>query len=236
MLIVTAGSGDYNYWKTIKYNEDKCKEFGYSIKTYDLGGLGFGTSVEDPRCKSKFRRVKSAMKPELLLDAVCGTTEDDVVWIDGDATLIRPIDEIAEDDSFDIGLTVRPKRVNKKTHYINAGVIFVKNRIESKLFLQDWIHAMPPIPNLNTDVKPSNYSDQQVLEETLLLPNIDVVPWDAFMTVHDVHGARVKFFECAEYNDFGSCEYMRPPAVDTKIIHFKGYLMDRITEYVERFL
>ena len=236
MLIVTAGSGDYNYWKTIRYNEARCIEFGYGIKIYDLGGLWFGEAVNDSRCESKFRRVKSAMKPELILKAL-NETDDDVTWIDGDAFLVRPIDEIEADTSFDIGLTVRPKRVNKKTHYINAGVIFVKNNPAGRGFVEAWIEAMPPVPT-DTTVKPKHYSDQMTLEETLVLPNIDVIPWDSYGSVHEVHGARVKFFECSKYNNFNLhlLAVWKGPDEDTKILHFKEHGMNRLNQYIEEFL
>ena len=237
MLIVTAGSNNYPFHITIRYNEQKCKEFGYAFQVYDTGGLGFGTPVDDPRCESRFRRVKSAMKPELILDALTHTKEPLVVWIDGDATLIKPIDELLQDDSFDVGLTVRLKSSVKKTHYINAGVVMIKNNERGKQFVQSWIDAMPPVPPINTAVKPPNYSDQQTLEEKLLLPNITVVPWDAFLSVHTICGARVKLFDCERYNNFWiwNGEHYRAPG-ETKVLHFKGHKMHRILSYDKEFL
>lgn len=237
MLIVTAGSDNYKFHLTINYNLQKAKEFGYDTQVYDLGGLGFGEAIDDPRCQSRFRRVKSAMKPELLKKAM-ESDHRTIVWIDGDATLIRPIDEIEQDNSFDIGLTIRPKVNRKKSHYTNAGVVFIKNNEAGKQFVQTWVDAMPDVPDLNTATKPPNYSDQQTLEETLLLPNINVVPWDAFGTIHNVLGARIKFFECRKYNNFWlhKMEIWKAPDPDTKILHFKGYRMRRLKGYAEEFL
>lgn len=238
MLIVTAGSGNYSYFKTINYNIAKAKEFGYPISVYDLGGLEFGIKINDERCASKFRRVRSAMKPEVIQLALAGTQEKTVVWIDGDATLIKPIDEIDKDDSFDIGLTIRPKPGHKKSHYINAGVVFVKNNPAGKDFINQWVEAMPEVPDLDTMTKPPDYSDQQTLEETLLLPNINVIPWDAYGSVHNVCGARVKFFECEKYNNFWlhKGEVWKAPPEHTKILHFKGYRMRRLKNYAKDFL
>ncbi len=236
MLIVTAGSGNHAYWKTIRYNEMKCKEFRYSIKVYDLGGLGFGTLVNDPRCKSKFRTIRATLKPEIILDTLKNTVEEHIVWIDGDATLIKPINEIEVDVSFDVGLTVRPKVKIKKTQYINTGVVFLKNNENAKRFVEKWIEAIPPAPSMDITKKPKGHAEQAFLEEKVLLPNIDVVPWDAFFTVHEVHGIKVKFFDCERYNNFWGPKHMQPPAVDTKIIHFKGHGMKRLDRYVEKFL
>jgi hypothetical protein len=177
------------------------------------------------------------MKPELILDSL-GGAHSTVVWIDGDATLIKPIDEIKQDNSFDVGLTIRPKVNNKKTHYINAGVVIIKNNKAGKEFVEAWVKAMPQVPKLDTITKPPNYSDQQTLEEILLLPNINVIPWDAFGTVHEVLGARVKLLECRQYNNFWLPRRKDAiaPDPDTKVLHFKGHSMKYLTDYHDKFL
>ncbi len=233
MLVVTAGSGNYDFAATIRYNEGECAHHGYDFRVYDLGGLGFGIQPDDPRCTSNVRRVKSAMKPELILETLY-STEQNVVWIDGDATLIDDIDEVF-DDTFDVGITVRPPRQRKKTHYINAGVLFFKNCIESKLFIEDWIDAFPPRPRDVTLVPPRDYSDQSTLEEKILLPNIEGALWDQIGSVHTVHGARVKLLPCATYNNFWCMKAPVQPPNGSKIIHFKGHRMNRLRPYLERF-
>ena len=236
MLIVTAGSWNYDYWKTIRYTEAKCKEFGYSIRVYDMGGLGFGIPVKDPRLEFKFRTLKATVKPKVILDALNNTTESFVVWIDGDAALIKPIDEVELDTSFDVGLTVRPKSNHRTTQYINTGVVFIKNNENGKRFVEKWIEAIPPVPEIAKTEKPKAYYEQLFLEEKVLLPNIEVIPWDAFLTVHMIDGIRVKFFECTRYNNFMSPGHWVPPGAETKILHFKNHDMDRLDEYVGKFL
>jgi hypothetical protein len=235
MRVVTAGSGNYAFADTIRYNEANCKKYGYDFKVYDLGGLGFGTKVDDPRVQSKFRRVKSAMKPELLREAIA-TYDGPVAWIDGDATLIKPIDEVFNAEPWDVGITVRPKRTNKKTTYINAGVFFAR---QSGLgFVEEWIDAMPPVPDLDALTKPPNYSDQQTLENEILLPEIKEPLWDLTWETRMVRGYKVKFFPCEIYNNFWcirSPHYELGPG-KTKVIHFKGHRMHRLGDYHERFL
>ena len=251
MLIVTAGSHHHpKYKRTIEYCKRECERYGYKCQVYDLGGLGFGTPVSDERMNSKFRTLRYAIKPELVLRSMNETEEEFVVWIDGDATLIGRIDELESDDSFDVGLTVRPKREVKKTAYINAGVLFFKNNAASKKFLQDWITAMGP-PPLNTETNPKEYCDQNVLESKLLIPAINIPFWDVIGETYNVCGARVKFLECTQYNNFwshnGPDRMFHSP--DMKIIHFKGRhwastknvvfegeIMDVLAAYSKRFL
>jgi len=68
--------------------------------------------------------------------------------IDGDAFLINKIDEVLEDD-FDIGVTLRPKKIFEKIRKmgfeaeLNIAVIFFK--IDSKriqIFIEEWIKEM----------------------------------------------------------------------------------------------
>lgn len=236
MLIITAGSDNYLFNLTINYCGDRASEYGYEFLVYDLGGLERGYKINDPRCASRFRKVKSAMKPELILHALENTVESMVVWIDGDATLIRPIDEV-DDGSFDVAVTVRPKCSQKKTHYINAGVIFVKNNTKGRTFIKAWVDAMPQIPALNTQTKPLNYSDQQTLEERILLPNIDTPFWDSIGRVYKINGVRIKLLDCERYNNFWLMRTpITAPSEDTKILHFKGHKMHRLSSYHERFL
>ncbi len=238
MLVVTAGNDRYDYKKTILHCTAACGWFGYDMITYDLGGLGFGTPWSDPRCESKYRQVVYSMKPEMILAGMKHASPNElVVWIDGDATLISPIDELEADYSFDVGVTVRPKRVKRKTHYINAGVLFVRNTVAGRWFVNHWNSRLPLIDDVNPEQKPRGGSDQSVLEEELLLPNINVVPWDAFNTVHYACGTRVKFFEGEVYNNLRvhAPETWEPPG-RAKILHFRNHTMDRLDDYVAEFL
>jgi hypothetical protein len=221
MLILTAGSDHGTYASTIRFCEAKCKEFGYKFKVYDLGGLGFGIPIDDPRLTSEFRIMRYSIKPELILKTLNSTDEEFVVWIDGDAMLVERIDELEADDSFDVGVTVRPSVVKKKSNYINAGVLFFKNNAASKHFLQEWMTAMGP-PPFDAKERPSGYCDQVNLEEKILLPAIGVPLWDIIGSVHEIDGTRVKLLDCNQYNNFFShgIEPYHDPSM--KVIHFKG--------------
>jgi len=224
MLIVTAGSNhNPKYERTIRYCKKECNKYGYKFQVYDLGGLGFGTPISDVRMESKFRTLRYAIKPELVLKSLNTTNEEFVAWIDGDATLIGNIDELEADKSFDIALTVRPKREIKKSNYINAGVFFCKNNDRSKKFLSDWIETLGPAP-LDAEKDPKYYCDQVRLEEDLVMPVVKVPLWDVMQSVYEIRGAKVKILNCTQYNNYWShrgfdrMEYS--PSI--KILHFKG--------------
>ena len=236
MLVVTAGNNKYDYQKTIRFCLDKCKQFNYKTIVYDLGGLGFGYPVNDSRCTSAHRNIVYSMKPELILDAMQYASPTELVaWIDGDATLIAPIDEL-ETDIFDVGVTVRPKVNRRKTSYINAGVFFVRNTYNGKQFMKYWISQMPAVPPLHTKQKPKGYSDQEVLE-SILLSSVEVIPWDAFNTTHSVAGANLKILEGDIYNNLRvhEPETREAPGI-AKILHFRNHTMDRLDKYAEDYL
>jgi hypothetical protein len=240
VLIVTAGSRHRRFELTICFCEEMCKEYGYQFKAYDLGGLGFGIPVNDLRLSSKHRVLRYSIKPKLILDTLNNTDEELVVWVDGDATLVGRIDEIDVDASFDVGVTVRPKRAIKKTSYINAGVLFFKNNAASKKLLQEWIMAMGPPPLDTTDpLIKVWYDDQTNLEEKILLPFIGDPLWDIIGTVHNVFGdIRVKLFDCTVYNNF-MCVTENPQYDSSiKILHFRGTMAKPYvsTEYMKKWV
>ncbi|MFX0141851.1 MAG: hypothetical protein ACFFDN_49900 [Candidatus Hodarchaeota archaeon] len=90
-------------------------------------------------------------KPLCMLDCAKRVKEN-LIFFDGDAILINPIDEIFE-DNYDIGLTVNVKFLilNKylpKGRFVwmrgvNSGVIFFKlNSIPMQIFIQEWINEI----------------------------------------------------------------------------------------------
>jgi hypothetical protein len=236
MLVVTAGNSRYDYQKTIRHCADACGVFGYEMRVYNLGGLGFGHPVSDPRVKSGHRDIVSYKKPELILDAMDYAAPNELVaWIDGDATLIAPIDEL-EEDTFDVGVTVRPKRARRKTDYNNAGVFFVRNNERGRAFMQHWISLIPKTVVPDDQPKPVGITDQKFLDE-MMLSSMDVAPWDAFNTTHIVEGATLKILEGEVYNnlDVHTPETWAPPG-RAKILHFRNKTMANLDAYIAEFL
>ena len=231
MLIVTAGSQRPNKGKkydiTVRFCEKKCKEFGYDIKIFDLGGLGFGTFVDDPRNGHKWKEFRYAIKPELILRSLKETEEGELVaWIDGDATLINSIDEIEADNSFDVGITIRPRRNRRLTVNTNAGTLLFRNNEASRRLVQDWVDAMGP-PQLDATENPgSAYCDQTVLETQIIRSAIEGSLYDHVGETHMVNDARMKLFECKYYNNWWVHRMEVPDksilSPEIKILHFKS--------------
>jgi len=93
------------------------------------------------------RRIEYLLtqKPICMLDCAKRIKEN-LIFFDGDAMLINPIDEIFE-DNYDIGVTIYNKDMLififmeiREWSLINSGVIFFKlETIKMQLFIQEWI-------------------------------------------------------------------------------------------------
>ena len=85
-------------------------------------------------------------KPLCMLDCAKRVKEN-LIFFDGDAILINPIDEIFE-DNYDIGLTISAKLLIERQNYrwiwsVNSGVIFFKlNSKPMQIFIQEWINEI----------------------------------------------------------------------------------------------
>ncbi len=90
-------------------------------------------------------------KPFCMLDCAKRVKEN-LIFFDGDAILINPIDEIFE-DNYDIGLTVNvkflilnkylPKGRFVRMRGVNSGIIFFKlNSKPMQIFIQEWINGI----------------------------------------------------------------------------------------------
>lgn len=157
----------------------------------------------------EFCAGKSPWKPDLLLRALT-LFGDDVLWLDADAWVIRPVKSLCSLDC-DIAVTLRPSSeqygvpepLRDMYGYINAGVIFARPTNAAKSFIARWIQY--------TDMTGTK-SDQHAL-------NILCNPWNYNIgdTV-DIYGARVHFLSTREWNFYYCPE---EPLPQTKILHFK---------------
>ncbi|MFX1394687.1 MAG: hypothetical protein ACFFAH_14095 [Promethearchaeota archaeon] len=114
---------------------------------------------------SRKREYILNQKPICILDCAKRVKEN-LIFFDGDAILINPIDEIFE-DNYDIGLTVNLRFIVKhknisEGHFswkrgVNSGVIFFKlNSLPMQRFIQEWINEI------------ENYYEKVLLEQTSL--------------------------------------------------------------------
>jgi len=174
------------------------EDLGYDTVVYDLGGLGFGKPFNGRVFDKTSAKIPS--KPNIIFDALQNVDEDDfVVWLDADALLWKPIDEIMGD--YDIGVTVRNPKEQEHDLPINAGVVFIKKTPSAIKFMKKWIAQCEKAT-----------SDQTALNKLLLVKSADID------TVLDRQGAKVRCFACDSYNNF----YFKKPQLRAKIIHYKS--------------
>lgn len=142
------------------------------------------------------------------------------VFIDGDAFLIKNIDETFN-NNFDIGLTIRPKKEmlfgKNKCAVINTGVIFFsKNSNKNKKFVESWYKEMLNCKEL-------------VVEQTSLVRLLEKNGLN-FNQFEDYQGITIdnekysiKLFPCKIYNYNWIEEFEKDPNKDlVKILHFKS--------------
>lgn len=211
--IVTAS--DNNYADFILLNKFKLKKFNYKMCIYDLGGLGFGLPINIDKSdfikKERDIYIKCYFKLLVLRESLKQTKSDLIVWMDADAFILKPIDNLLNDD-FDVAITKRweseiikfkDRNLFEYSKYINAGVIFFKNNTKARKFIDLWDQKIID-------------SDQRALND-LLEENVSKFNYGDTFTLDDI---KVKVLSCKEYNNY---KYKEIEAGDNiKIIHFKG--------------
>lgn len=159
--------GDTNYFETVLLNVINIRKLykDSAIFVVDLGfkrseretfqALGVEVGSVPVKRGERFGIIANSIKPLVLL-AACEkqNPKDTLVWIDGDAVILRKIDEVL---GFDCVVTVREhKRPNSK---INAGVMVLnKNK---RLFLLSWAMRVTEELVLNR----SMWSEQDALNK-----------------------------------------------------------------------
>ncbi|HVM61072.1 MAG TPA: hypothetical protein VMV72_09410 [Verrucomicrobiae bacterium] len=245
ILIITAG--DWRFATLLEHSISAARKFGYDVQAYDLGNLGFGVpfTVDDEHFRKHGYygnalpgedlnnpnrwRTRARFKPAVVRHALLTNPGRLIVWLDGDALLHAPIDEIATDD-YDVGIPVRkitetwryPNTANHafqnatkfKVGEINAGVLFFWSTAPTAAFVERWSAMTDQIGN-----------DQFALNK-LVNPNDDrltgpaskrFVPFTPKLL--KVAGARVKTFPY-EYN---WRRWPRQPREgEAKVLHFCG--------------
>ena len=198
-MITVLIAGDANFRPYIENAKRTTEALGYPTVIYDLGDLGFGKKFDGRVSNIPLQTIPC--KPALLLDALQTVATDEyLVYLDADAIMQTRIDEICQD--YDIGVTLRAKPApDPRVSAINAGIVFVRNTLPAKEFLQAWnLRAM----ELN--------GDQWALNTLTELSKDD-------MDKTVMRGTtRVHCFPCMIYNNF----YFKGDQSSAKIIHYKS--------------
>ncbi|MGA3164080.1 MAG: hypothetical protein ABSD77_07810 [Verrucomicrobiota bacterium] len=145
------------------------KALGYELLVYDLGNLGVEGSIPFAVNDESFQKdgfyalldngrwkSRSLFKPSVVKHAMASRPADFIVWLDADAQVIRPIDDIAGDPgcvpqsrdsaaaSHDIGVTSRNLTSKESWRWPNlgtnqfAGTNFASSTANGILFSNDW--------------------------------------------------------------------------------------------------
>jgi len=215
MKILTAGNK--NFKPLILKSLEKIKEFNYESVVYDLGGLGFGKEFKVDKKdfnRPRIQPVPATFKPKIIKDCLSNMKKDrTLVYLDGDAFLMKNIDEI-EYDNYDVGITVRTEHeVKKYKNYrpkgsINSGVIFLRNTKIAMEFIDTWIN------------KALEENSDQVSLNSLLGDCVDVLKYDQTVRKDRL---KVKLFRTTVYNNY----YPNFDTDKTKIRHLKGSTMKK---------
>ncbi len=226
MICFTAGTGEYE--KIIRKQQDRCKEFGYQHRAFDLGGLGFGDlfHVSDSDLKPSYNgdslppaTFKTGLMRKVMHDD-CAEGET-CCWLDADCIPLKPFEPV-DARFWDAAVTLRPAgEIGQSNHqaldYLNSGVVWIRKTPHGRMFAEAWdIHTR----ELNTDQGGLNWA---------VAPKWRMRDWvQSFgQIVESPSGARVLVLDATDWN-----RWHLPPTDDTKILHFKRGIRGQAANYL----
>lgn len=201
-MIHVIVAGDANYSRFVYHAEQSALKFGYDTGVYDLGGLGRGTPFDTTVSTQPFQTIPA--KPRIIRHALEQRDPSDVVvWLDADALIQAPIDDI-EQHAFDLGVTVRSKpHKDERTRTINAGIVFARATPAMFNFLDRWIQ-------LSEELGGDQWALNRLVDFPIQLTDQTVNRGDL-----RVHG-----FPCRIYNNF---MFKKPEIMaQARILHYKS--------------
>ncbi|MGA3164077.1 MAG: hypothetical protein ABSD77_07795 [Verrucomicrobiota bacterium] len=237
ILLITAAN--YALKDYVLQSMASAKSLGYELLVYDLGmdkyGTRLGFGIPFPVDNESFQKdgfyvrllngfwaSQSLFKPLVVEHAMASHPTKFIVWLDADARVIRPIDDIVGD--YDIGVTTRKPSVNdlwrwanaknhvweKYSQYIGelgAGVIFFAPTDAARAFVGRW------------KAKTQELQDDQFALNQLINPrNEQLMHRDVLIRDYTEGTLRFRTFPAEHYNCYSS----RKPGADVRIVHYKG--------------
>lgn len=171
----------------------------------NLERLGYSYKLYLRREESRFEMCRN--KPGWILEHL-ETYNKPLVYIDVDAFILEPIDEMF-DEEFDVGLTYR----GANRRYVNAGVMCFRPTDAAKNFLKIWIDRLPSIEIL-TEKDKKKSGDQLYLNQLLDEHLGRSVP--LLNTNQDMLGTNIRFFDSRIYN---CTEIRKHKNLTQKVVH-----------------
>jgi hypothetical protein len=148
---------------------------GYQWTMFDLGGLGFGHSypIKDETFQSQgyyqtifSKRPSCGMhKPQIIADFLNTKFSNNepgcIVYLDADTFIRQKIDEII--GNYDIGVTVRRACEWERHGKVNAGVLFFRSTMQTRIFVNRWIAETQRLGNDQEALNSLLLSEQQCI-------------------------------------------------------------------------
>lgn len=151
-------------------------------------------------------------KVPCMRDALTRTGDEGLVFLDADAFLLRPLDDLFARDDFDVAVTLidTPNWERDQCAVINSGVIFFRRPAAGLALVEAWSKAMETC-------------NEWLREQTALTRMIHAAAPEAFKVgrltaVSLAGGASVRLLAmaCAEFNN---CDMSRRPDTSTRVWH-----------------
>lgn len=225
LLILQAVTPGGVYEQMANVTRANALDLGYSydrvelLPSDDLRG-------QEPPCTFKPRVVLNALFQHR--QPVYADEPNWIVWIDADAILVRPIDDIA--GNWDVAVTLRERHMinhspSEHMKFLNAGVIAIKADYHGLMFVQAWLEMTALTQNdqggLNyavaRDLSPDGWRGLygQTIEASIQVDSSQLRP-------------RVRILDAVGggWNNWLFPHGQLPDS--TRIAHFKGELRDRL--------
>ncbi len=216
MKIVTAANLEF---KPILDLTLPVNQLFYDVLLYDVGNLGAGIPFNinhQPSAQPERNVGRSPYKPKIIRDALM-LSKGNLVWMDADAWVIRPMPEM-DDDDYDVAVTMRRQSDRGRSDwpdvygYLSAGVVFIRHTHAAFNFLSMWIDEVPKTPS---------FSDQHALNNIVRR----VADLTKYNQVYEYNGIMIKVLFTEDYNWIYLPEEPKP---FTKILHCKTDLRPNV--------
>ena len=183
--------GDSGYYRCIKQNVSQIKKFYPSAKIYVIDiGFDEGQTLPDVNV-IKLDYIKTtfgwtlSLKPKIIQKYMT----DNLVFMDGDAILLKPIDELFKTTK-DLIITTRESRHGK----VNSGVIIFRKSLD----VQEWIDKTIFNLTLNDNDK---LSEQRCFEDYAYKQLYHEVPCHIYNSPEVHSDCKVLHLKCGRHKD-----------------------------------
>ncbi len=113
--------------------------------------------------------ANTRIKPEFLLDCLHRFQDMNLLYLDADAVVKKPLDYF-DDISEDLAIYTTSKAVEGMSHDFLTGTIFIKNNPMGKLLLEKWVQAQSNAKQTQVDQDSIETAIYQLQDKISILP------------------------------------------------------------------